>query len=204
MTSLPLIAVSQRVEVLTDRGERRDALDQRWHGFLAACGARALPVPNHAGAAADLLRRFTPAAVLLTGGNDLEALGGDAPERDAVEQALLAWAAEQGVPAVGVCRGMQMIAHVHGARLERVEGHVATTHLVTGPGYERVVNSYHGWGLRQAPADFAALARAPDGTVEAMRHNTRAVAAVMWHPERQSAFDAADVALIRNWLGLER
>lgn len=201
-TILPLIAVSQRVEVLADRGERRDALDQRWHDFLAACGCRALPIPNHAAAAAELLRRFSPAGALLTGGNDLGTLGGDAPERDAVEDDLLSWAAAQNLPAVGVCRGMQMIAHIHGARLERLEGHVATTHRVTGPSCDRVVNSFHGWGLRQAPEAFHVLAQAPDGTIEAMRHSTRPVAAIMWHPERQKTFESADVALVKKWLEL--
>ena len=67
---MPFIAISQRVDILKDRNERRDALDQRWHDFLGACGFRALPLPNTAEAAMDLLDRMSPVGVLLPGGND--------------------------------------------------------------------------------------------------------------------------------------
>ena len=30
----PIVAISQRVDVLKDRNERRDALDQRWYPFF--------------------------------------------------------------------------------------------------------------------------------------------------------------------------
>ena len=47
--------------------------------------------------------------MVLTGGNDLAALGGDAPERDATENALLDAAESRRLPVIGVCRGMQVI-----------------------------------------------------------------------------------------------
>ena len=40
------IALSQRVEVLADRGERRDSLDQRWSGLLRTCDLLPLPIAN--------------------------------------------------------------------------------------------------------------------------------------------------------------
>ena len=198
---MPFIAISQRVDILKDRNERRDALDQRWHDFLAACGFRALPLPNTAEAAIDLLDRVSPVGVLLTGGNDLAALGGDAPERDRAEAAMLAWADRNRAPAFGVCRGLQMIAHSHGAALRRVDGHIAKPHTVTGAAYSRTVNSFHGWGFDQAPVDFEILARADDGTVEAIRHRSKPIAGVMWHPEREGIFDARDIDLMRNFFG---
>ena len=204
MNSLPLIAVSQRVEILKDRDERRDALDQRWHNFLAACGYRAIALPNREDAAGDLLQRLSPMGVLLTGGNDLTALGGDAPERDRTEDAMLAWADRNNAPAFGVCRGLHMIAHAHGATLRRVEGHVANPHSVSGASINRTVNSFHTWGFDQAPTDFDVLARAEDGTVEAMRHRTKRIAGIMWHPERMAAFDAGDMEIVRDFFGKRR
>ena len=41
---MKLIAVSQRVDILADRNERRDALDQRYAQLLAAAGFAAVPV----------------------------------------------------------------------------------------------------------------------------------------------------------------
>jgi gamma-glutamyl-gamma-aminobutyrate hydrolase PuuD len=203
MTSLPFIAISQRVDILKDRNERRDALDQRWHDFLGACGFRALAMPNRDDAATDLLERLAPAGILLTGGNDLAVLGGDAPERDRTEAAMLAWAERTAAPAFGVCRGFQMIAHTYGAVLHRVDGHIATRHGITGAisGASRLVNSFHGWGFDQIPGDFEVQARAGDGTIEAMRHRTKAVAGVMWHPEREGVFDAGDITRLQDFFG---
>lgn len=79
------IAVSQRVDCHPDRGERRDALDQRWPHFLAACGLLPVVLPNRPELGVPLLDRTAPAGLLLTGGNDLAVMGGDAPERDETE-----------------------------------------------------------------------------------------------------------------------
>src|SRR5262245_24760676 len=91
----PLVAVTQRVEVLSmpdGSVERRDALDQAWISFLAACNCAPLLLPNHAQVATQALRDHPVDLLLLTGGNDLVACGGDAPERDETEAMLFALA----------------------------------------------------------------------------------------------------------------
>ncbi len=79
------VAITQRVSVVADYGERRDCLDQDWTRFLEACGVLPVVMPNVLGVALALCERADVSGVVLTGGNDLDALGGDAPERDAVE-----------------------------------------------------------------------------------------------------------------------
>ena len=80
---MKLVLVSQRVDFLAERGERRDALDQRLANFLAECGLLPIPVPNRR---EDVRKYFDElpqaAGVVLSGGNDLNDYGGDAPERD--------------------------------------------------------------------------------------------------------------------------
>lgn len=195
------VAISQRVDPVPGRTERRDALDQRWHGFLRSCGALALPVPNDPEAAAGLLALLRPDAIILSGGNDLVAVGGNAPERDATEARLLDYGIANGIPVIGICRGMQFLIHHFGLALERLEGHVAMRHPIDLPGRTGTVNSFHNWGSRRAPDQFRALALAPDRTVEAMQHLSLPVYALMWHPERESPYDAADIDLIRTWIG---
>jgi gamma-glutamyl-gamma-aminobutyrate hydrolase PuuD len=194
------VAVTQRVVVAAETGERRDALDQRWAPLLEAAGLAAVPTPNRLGDVARWASALDIGAVLLTGGDDLAPLGGTTPERDAVEHALLDWAATRGLPVLGICRGLQLIARRAGATLRRVDGHVAVAHAVSTVDGTDEVNSFHRWGFDRAPAGFTATAVAPDGTIEAMRHPRLPVGGIMWHPERYAQPRACDVRLLRDSL----
>lgn len=202
MSSLPVIAVSQRVDILSARGETRDALDQRLIKWMIALGATPLPVPNTLGERlADWLAQFSPVAVVLSGGNDI----GMSAERDRTEAFLIDHAAAEGLPLLGICRGMQMLAHHAGGPLVRLSGHAGTRHPLRGEvagvrGEAIEVNSFHDWGLGDCPPGYRALATAPDGTLEAMRHNERRWEAWMWHPEREAPFSAADLDHARDLL----
>lgn len=116
--------------------------------------------------------------------------GGDAPERDEVERALIAWA----MLLLGVCRGMQMILHYFATPLERVGGHIRTEHLLDDG---NTVNSFHGWGARTCMPPLTALRTAPDGVIEAVRHTAYPwIVGIMWHPERYHPFRCEEI----NWM----
>jgi putative glutamine amidotransferase len=192
------VAVTQRVDIVPRRGERRDALDQSWTRLLAACGLVAVPMPNHPEVAAAMLAAG-PVGLLLTGGNDLARYGGDAPERDETERRLLALARQSGLPVMGVCRGMQVIQDAFGVPLARIEGHVAVRHRLDS--IENEVNSFHGFGANTTAPALEVLARAPDGIVEALRHVREPIIGQMWHPERETPFASADLERIRRHFG---
>jgi gamma-glutamyl-gamma-aminobutyrate hydrolase PuuD len=195
------VLVTQRVVVDPTSGERRDALDQNWHRFLERCDLRAVPVPNQLGAAEHVIRTVPHAGIVLSGGNDLACVGGDAPERDAVETRLLDHASAARLPVLGVCRGMQLLVARFGGALEEVAGHARTEHRIEIDGSSRLVASYHRFGCRAAPAVLEVLARADDGVVEAVRHRELALCGIMWHPERATPAHPDDVALFRRWFG---
>lgn len=195
-----LALVTQRVVVDLKTGERRDALDQNWTPFLAACGLLAVAAPNHRKTALTLWRTLEPTALVLTGGNDLLALGGDAPERDETELALLRAALQADVPVLAVCRGMQLLLSHFGGALEEVEDHVARRHRVVSGHHARTVNSYHRYGTRRAPTALQVMAMADDGIIEAVEGRDHRLLGLMWHPERETPFDPADIALVRTIL----
>jgi len=197
---MSLIGVTQRVAI-SEHGERRDALDQRWASFLALCGHRPLPLPNDFEAARELVLEVPLKGLLLTGGNDLSDLGGDAPERDRTELVLLDLAQERGLPVLGVCRGLQLILHRAGAKLEEVEGYVAQDHPVRIGEESITVNSYHNWGTRECPPPLEAWAKAEDGVIEAVRDPEHSLQGIMWHPERMTPFSNRDLELFRSIFG---
>lgn len=186
--------ITQRHLPAAEGAFARDALDAAWPAWLAARGMAFVPVPNFADAetAAAYCDALGIGALLLSGGEDV---GSSAP-RDAVEHRLLAQAAQAGWPVLGVCRGMQLLHRAAGGTLEPVASHAARTHRVQAGSTSFAVNSWHRWAVAGTTPDYEALARAEDGTVEAMQHVRQPWLAVMWHPERAEG----DTPLVDAWL----
>ena len=194
------ILVTQRVDLVADYDERRDALDQDWVALVQEAGLVPELVPNNRAWVERRLAAGPPPPLLLTGGDSLAVCGGLVPERDQVEGMLLEAALAGGVPVLGVCRGMQVIQDHFGGKLERVPGHVADEQEIEIEGRTAVVNSYHEWGSREAPAGLKVWARAADGVVKAVRHSSLPVWGIMWHPERIHPFRREDLDLLRRVL----
>jgi gamma-glutamyl-gamma-aminobutyrate hydrolase PuuD len=197
------VAITQRVSVVLAYGERRDCLDQAWTKFLVACGLLPVLLPNVTEAALALFEGAGITGLVLTGGNDLAVLGGDAPERDAVENALLDLAQQRGIPVLGVCRGMQVIQQRFAIPLRRVEGHVAQRQVIRIDGKPKEVNSYHRFAAFNSRPPLNVWAVADDGVVKAIRHSTQHITGIMWHPERSAPFSPADVLLFRQVFAVE-
>jgi gamma-glutamyl-gamma-aminobutyrate hydrolase PuuD len=197
------VAITQRVSVVPAYGERRDCLDQAWTKFLTNCGLLPVLLPNVTEAALALCEGARIAGLVLTGGNDLAVLGGDAPERDAVENALLDLAERRGIPVLGVCRGMQVIQQRFAIPLRRVKGHVSQSQVIRIEGEPREVNSYHHFAAFDSRKPLDVWAVADDGVVKAIRHSSQPITGIMWHPERFSPFSPADVLLFRRVFAVE-
>jgi len=218
------IGLTQRVEVIKERSERRDALDQAWARLLLSKNLFPVPLPNCVTDVGGLLRELQLDGVILTGGNDLggpslaQRKVGDrcsgaadaAPERDSLERALLEVCAERGIPVLGVCRGMQLLVTHYGGRILELPGHLGTRHTITvrsadglGLGPRESVNSFHRFGVRHEDIgpNLIPLAGAEDNTVEAVAHHTYPQWGIMWHPERAPCDGRAKCLLARVFGG---
>ncbi|MGD0300360.1 MAG: gamma-glutamyl-gamma-aminobutyrate hydrolase family protein [Bryobacteraceae bacterium] len=191
------VAVTQRVAVDPPHATRRDCLDQVWIKFLLECGLLPIPIPNSVEAALTICEKVS--GIVLTGGNDLTAYGGDAPDRDETESALLDLAERRDLPVLGVCRGMQMIQHRFGTRLQQVHGHVAPRQHISIDGKRVEVNSFHNFGAMEVHPPLMTWAIADDGVIEAVKHSSSRMIGVMWHPERRQPFASDDVALFSRF-----
>ena len=204
------IGITQRVERVANYAERRDCLDQRWYEFVEQLGGLPIPLPNIGAAqVASLLDEVRLDGVIFTGGNSLASLDSRAqdlaPERDAFESALLAEVVARSIPAIGVCRGMQLVNVELGGQLCAVEGHVAQRHelnVKNGLQLANKVNSFHHWGIaKNGLADgLIPLASDAEGNIEAFYSTTKKILGLMWHPEREMPFSTFDIELIKQHL----
>lgn len=198
----PLVATTQRLFRDGDDG-RSDGLDQAWTAFLGAVGAIPIPLPNDHDAALALMRDTPVEALLLTGGNPLARYGGDAPERDAVELALIEQARRWAMPIIGVDRGMQLIQHVFGDALTPLSGHQGPRCEILVGDTRRHVCAQHTEGAFAAAPCLKVWARSADGVVKAIRHRAEPIVAMMWRPERMRPFDPHDLAVFHGVLGAD-
>lgn len=142
------------------------------------------------------------------------------PRRDATNLPLIPLAIEMGVPVLAICRGFQEVNVAFGGTLyqkvheqpgfmDHRENKDDPLDVQYGPAHDialvpggvlaglagdtrATVNSLHGQGVRRLGEGLVVEAQAPDGLVEAFRHDGPAfMLAVQWHPEwkvRENAF----------------
>lgn len=196
------IIYTQRVEVVSDYQERRDCADQRIADFIKECGFLPLPVPNRGELAETIIKKVQPSGIILTGGNSLQVYGGNAPERDFMDETLIGLAVKNSIPLYGFCRGMQSILSYFGNELENVEGHVAVRHFIQEGAEYYEVNSYHNQACKRIKKNCGLLvtAESTDGVIEAIRHEKYPIIGTMWHPEREECFSKKDMAMVKELL----
>lgn len=134
------------------------------------------------------------------------------PRRDATNLPLIPLAVRMGVPVLAICRGFQEVnvafggslyqkVHEQSGLMDHREDKDAPLDVQYGPAHaitlagggvlaavagsgSAVVNSLHGQGVRRLGDGLVVEATAPDGLIEAFRHEGPAfMLAVQWHPE---------------------
>jgi putative glutamine amidotransferase len=194
---------------------RADVLHAQYADAVLAAGGVPVLLPPVAGT--DDVARVVVSrldALIVSGGADVDPgrygaephlrTTGWREDRDAWETALLRAADDAGLPTLGVCRGMQLMAVAAGGSLHQhtpdLVGH--EDHSPGGPEFGRIgVRTAQGSRLRAAVGEqadvgchhhqsverhpgFEPVAWAGDGSLEAIeRPGPRFCLAVQWHPE---------------------
>ena len=176
--------------------------------------------------------------LLLPGGVDIEpSTFGEArhpllrhtdPPRDIVELQLARWALDEGMPVLGLCRGLQILNIAAGGTLYQdvqAQRYGSQKHDYEPPAHSRdylahevelvagsrlraligagsaPVNSMHHQGIQRLGDGLAATAHAPDGLIEAIEGAGKGFAmGVQWHPESLEPHDDISRALFREFV----
>ncbi len=197
------------------RGRSTHYLDRAYADAVAEAGGSPVHLPLQPDVAA-LVQRID--GLLVPGGDDFlpEAPYPASVRFDAVSEAqlafdsrLLAASLESGIPVLGICYGMQLLARHHGGallydiatdrpeasahRLAEPDGrHAITvsagTRIASALGdAEPRVNSLHHQAVADPGAELVATAHAEDGVIEALEHPERDFCiGVQWHPEKMA------------------
>jgi putative glutamine amidotransferase len=198
------------------------ALGMTYLRVLEAAGAMPVVLPP-LGDPGALLDRLD--GICLSGGPDLDPagygvrerhpeLGPTEPSLDAFELALAREARSRGMPVLGVCRGAQALNVACGGTLhQHLPGHrqseapTEPTHAVDVRAGSRVaallgrpgrhaVNSFHHQAVERVGEGLRVVARAGDGTVEAIEGDGFLVG-VQWHAETLRAHRGLFEGLVR-------
>ena len=141
------------------------------------------------------IRRAQPLGVILSG-SPASVLEGDAPRVDPGVFAL-------GVPVLGICYGMQLMAHLLGGEVRRgeareygratVEVEDAGEGLLSGLPAENVCWMSHTWQVTRVPAGFRVTARTASCPTAAMADEARRLYGVQFHPEVTHTENGMDI-----------
>ena len=142
--------------------------------------------PGDRGKDLAFVRQFAPAGIIFSGGPN-SVFDPGAPTADPKILDL-------GIPVLGICYGMQLIAHLSGAKVhpshEREYGRADVTILepagVFG-GFAQndciTVWASHSDKLERLPRGFRTVGSSPNAPIAAMRHETKPIFGVLFHPE---------------------
>jgi GMP synthase (glutamine-hydrolysing) len=147
------------------------------------------------------IKAFRPAGIILSGGpNSVYDEGSPTTDPGVFDL---------GIPVLGVCYGMQLMAHLTGGKVtpagEREYGRaeievVAEDDLFAGfpPGTQTTVWASHGDRVDLAADTFVGLARSANAPMAAFRHRSKPLYGVQFHPE--VAHTARGSELYHNFL----
>ena len=147
----------------------------------------------------DAIRDFAPDGIVLSGGPD-SVYDADSPRMDL-------GVFDLGVPILGICYGMQLVAYHLGGQVdaadEREYGRAeidisGPSTLFDGLGEREIVWMSHGDHVSQPPPGFRQVASSKNAPVVAMEDEARRIFAIQFHPEVSHTPHGGDI--LRNFL----
>lgn len=192
--SLKFIGISQRLLQNESYCELREALSLEWGEFFAKNLEGFLPLPLSYAINIECYQEVL-AGVILSGGNDLNALNPNplSQKRDLYETKIIELCQRTHKPLLGVCRGAQMLSEYFGSQLKLGAGHVGEHFIKTAQNEIYKVNSFHNYCIVKLGEELVAQSYAEDKSVESFFHKTLPFFGIMWHIEREGGMENQEI-----------
>lgn len=207
-----IIAISQR---RNHYNGGTDALEASYVKYFSRFGATLVPIPNNVNLVANYFKNLDIKGIILSGGGDIDPSlyrnpmidGNYSKEREETESVLLRIGMELDLPILGICRGMEFINVSFGgkltAKISNGTNHDNIRHKVILWNNEVIeVNSYHRLGInnKELSSKLKSFATATDKSIEGIYHPSKAIAGIIWHPEREKLDLEFNKSLIKAFL----
>ncbi|MBN9542966.1 MAG: gamma-glutamyl-gamma-aminobutyrate hydrolase family protein [Alphaproteobacteria bacterium] len=195
--------VTMRRDYFPDYKEYRDSIDPKLIDFLQLFDIQVVLIPNHFANFEAIVNHISCDIVILSGGGSVNENDTESLDRIHIENYLIDHAIRNNKKVFGICRGMQAILKYFKNPMKSIENHVRLRHNLIDQNGQVVtnVNSYHNNGFNNiSDREIDVLYRAPDNTIECIKHSKYNIMGVMWHPEREENFKEFDINLFKGFL----
>jgi len=202
---MKFVCVTQRL--LYDKKSKsfKDALDKDLVIFLNKIGYIPIPVPNLKLSNQKIFKllsyyknKLEVKGFIFSGGEDLD----KNKERYKIEKNIYSFCVKKKIPLFGICRGLQMIAHLNDVKLLKIQNHVAKRHVIFSKNLKknnkRKVNSFHNFKIHFCPDGYITTHLSNDNIIEGIKHNKLPILAYMWHPEREKKYHQSDISSFKK------
>ncbi len=210
MPKIKRIGLTMRVDKENDYFEIRDSLSKDWLVFIKKLGCIPVLIPNISSFSDEELENLKFQALILTsGGHSNIKKGGKLNKlcnaRDYVETLSFNFALKKNIPILGVCRGMQFIYKFYGGSLEKLKNksHVNKIKKINfDQGESRSVKCFHDFicSNKEIPDELNVFARYSTNQIAGIKHNSKKILGIQWHPERKHPSMLDDFKLIKNFI----
>ena len=133
--------------------------------------------------------------IIIPGGNDLFKNNKLTKIRLKIEKILIKHSLKKKIPLLGVCRGMQVINHFFGGKINKISNHMKTnTKIILKSNFFKKktmkVKCFHNYGIikKNLPNEFKIIATDLNNNIEMIESKSKKIIGVMWHPERENNY----------------